>query len=271
MRIVCTECTAQYEIDASLLPDAGREVQCSSCGHVWFQEKSPALAMKESAQEQPPLPSTQAQPKQLPEPEPTPEPKTAIELETEAEAEAEAQQSPAQEVGASPMPPPPPRNVDEKVLEILREEAEFESRQRAQEAGTLETQPDLGLSGPEPWPSEPKTKTPTAAEDTTTEAPKSAQATFPDIEDISASLEPIGNNRARRKSGELDLPATTDMRRRSFRTGLALPILLAVILILPYLLAQDIISALPASEPVLTEYVATVDGIRMRIAALLNS
>lgn len=263
MRIVCTECTAQYEIDDALLPDAGREVQCSSCGHVWFQEKSPNLAPKETAQTHPPVPSSETEAR--PSTEPTPKP------ESEPNPAPGTELSSAAGVSEAPTSPPPPRKVDEKVLEILREEAEFESRQRAKEAETLETQPDLGLAIPEPWPTDPKNKSAAVSEDTRTEAPKSAQAAFPDIEDISASLEPIGNSRARRKSGEFDLPATTDMRKRSFRTGLALPILLAVILILPYLLAPDIISALPASEPALTGYVTTVDEIRLRLAALISS
>ncbi|ATX64963.1 zinc-ribbon domain-containing protein [Roseinatronobacter bogoriensis] len=269
MRIVCTECTAQYEIDASLLPDAGREVQCSSCGHVWFQEKSSQVAPTASPQEPPRQPVNEPEAKQPSEPmaKPESEPKPVAQKEPGPETEKPS----APDASETLAPPPPPRKVDEKVLEILREEAEFESRQRAKEAETLESQPDLGLASPEPWPTEPKAKTPTAPEDTQVEAPKSAQATFPDIEDISASLEPIGNSRGRRKSGEFDLPATTDMRRRSFRIGLALPILVAVILILPYLLAPDIISALPASEPALTGYVTTVDEIRLRLAALLNS
>ena len=36
MRLVCPNCTAQYEVDASLLPDEGTEVQCSACSTVWF-------------------------------------------------------------------------------------------------------------------------------------------------------------------------------------------------------------------------------------------
>lgn len=37
MRLVCPNCGAQYEIDASLVPPDGRDVQCSNCGHGWFQ------------------------------------------------------------------------------------------------------------------------------------------------------------------------------------------------------------------------------------------
>ena len=43
MRLICPNCSAQYEIDVTLIPDEGRDVQCSNCGHTWF-ELPPALS-----------------------------------------------------------------------------------------------------------------------------------------------------------------------------------------------------------------------------------
>lgn len=37
MRLTCPNCTAAYDIDAGLIAPDGREVQCSECGHTWFQ------------------------------------------------------------------------------------------------------------------------------------------------------------------------------------------------------------------------------------------
>ena len=37
MRLTCPNCDAQYEVDDRAIPDAGRDVQCSNCGHTWFQ------------------------------------------------------------------------------------------------------------------------------------------------------------------------------------------------------------------------------------------
>lgn len=37
MRLVCPNCSAQYEVDASMIPEEGRDVQCSNCGHTWFE------------------------------------------------------------------------------------------------------------------------------------------------------------------------------------------------------------------------------------------
>ncbi len=37
MRLVCPKCASQYEVDASLFPAEGREVQCSNCEETWTQ------------------------------------------------------------------------------------------------------------------------------------------------------------------------------------------------------------------------------------------
>ena len=44
MRLICPNCSAQYEIDVNLIPDEGRDVQCSNCGHTWFELPPPAEA-----------------------------------------------------------------------------------------------------------------------------------------------------------------------------------------------------------------------------------
>lgn len=47
MRLTCPNCTAQYEVEDSVIPVAGRDVQCSACGHIWFQYPAEvALAMR---------------------------------------------------------------------------------------------------------------------------------------------------------------------------------------------------------------------------------
>jgi predicted Zn finger-like uncharacterized protein len=37
MRLICPNCGAQYEVPQSVIPETGRDVQCSGCGHTWFQ------------------------------------------------------------------------------------------------------------------------------------------------------------------------------------------------------------------------------------------
>jgi predicted Zn finger-like uncharacterized protein len=50
MRLVCPNCDAQYELAQGALTDAGRDVQCSNCGHTWFQ-LPPELEAEREAEE----------------------------------------------------------------------------------------------------------------------------------------------------------------------------------------------------------------------------
>ena len=36
MIITCPSCKKKFEIDASLIPEEGRDLQCGSCQHLWF-------------------------------------------------------------------------------------------------------------------------------------------------------------------------------------------------------------------------------------------
>jgi predicted Zn finger-like uncharacterized protein len=36
MIISCIKCTKKFEVNASLIPDNGRTIQCGSCNHIWF-------------------------------------------------------------------------------------------------------------------------------------------------------------------------------------------------------------------------------------------
>ena len=37
MRLICPNCGAQYEVPDGVVPQEGRDVQCSNCGNTWFQ------------------------------------------------------------------------------------------------------------------------------------------------------------------------------------------------------------------------------------------
>ena len=37
MLLACPNCDARYEVPNDAIPENGRDVQCSNCGHAWFQ------------------------------------------------------------------------------------------------------------------------------------------------------------------------------------------------------------------------------------------
>ncbi|MFP4328891.1 MAG: zinc-ribbon domain-containing protein, partial [Paracoccaceae bacterium] len=133
MRLICPNCGAQYEVPNDVIPQDGRDVQCSSCGHTWFQ-KHPAEDAGLAEELEQPLPEPDWQDEEWPdataEPEPHPEPAPQPGPEPEAPEAATA-------------PEPGRRPLDPEVARLLREEAEQEARARAAEAaGGLESQPD---------------------------------------------------------------------------------------------------------------------------------
>ena len=49
MIITCNNCNKKFNIEPSLIPEEGRDLQCGSCHHVWFfkidEEKSIPLTL----------------------------------------------------------------------------------------------------------------------------------------------------------------------------------------------------------------------------------
>jgi resuscitation-promoting factor RpfA len=58
MRLVCPNCEAKYEVPEDAIPDVGRDVQCASCGHSWFQMRPrTAATVAEAPLSAPPQPA----------------------------------------------------------------------------------------------------------------------------------------------------------------------------------------------------------------------
>ena len=53
MIITCPNCEKKFQIDSSLIPEGGRDLQCGSCNHVWFYEQKnenfPPLTLNEDS------------------------------------------------------------------------------------------------------------------------------------------------------------------------------------------------------------------------------
>lgn len=253
MRIVCPNCAAEYEVDAALVPDEGRDVQCSSCGHAWFVAHPEQIAAEESEQA-------------LFDPPEPPAPAPAL-------------------------PPVAPRPVDQAILDVLHEEAAREAAQRQAEARpVMESQPDLGLAAPTAaaMPEAPATVdagaaalspvaeriarlkgqpvAPVAAPKP--EAPPASNQKrrdlLPEIDEINSSLRPA----AEKRPGAAAAVARTMPAKRGFGRGFLFGILIWVVLLAAYVLAPDLARQVPAAAPALTAFVGFVDGIRLFVAQI---
>ena len=51
MRLTCPNCDAQYEIPDDVMPENGRDVQCSNCGTTWFQAHPNAIDVNDELED----------------------------------------------------------------------------------------------------------------------------------------------------------------------------------------------------------------------------
>ncbi|WP_198144920.1 zinc-ribbon domain-containing protein [Pseudorhodobacter aquimaris] len=276
MRLVCPNCGAQYEVDTGAIPDSGRDVQCSDCGHAWFQAPLDIDFEAEEARLTPKAavrPAESVAPPQDPIPEPAPTPASEPfgsppplydhDDEDDDEEEQDAECAPA------PQPVAPRRGMDDSLLSVLREEADREAAVRRSEVPRpLEIQPDLGLEEtagaakavrdrlarlrvPEP-----------VAEDT--DKPTARRDLLPDIEEINSTLRASSENRHGEADGpEQSAALDTEHSKAAFRSGFLLILLVAFLLMVTYMAAPKLVEQFPAAEGVLKSYVAAVNGLRL--------
>lgn len=277
MRLICPNCAAQYEVDDALLPTDGRDVQCSSCGHTWFQRPDSAEATLADEMGVTEAEDDEAEPASSHEAEPT---------------DGTSAPSPA-----DPLPVAQPRKIDPAARDILREEARREAEARRRErGGSLETQPDLGLDeaqaaetraaaararlnrlrNPEAEPRpEDKSDTPPLNTSPLNTSPPDAsppeadresamngsrRELLPDIEEINSTLTATSD----RKTVEGQAATETEeepSQRRGFRFGFFGVFLILVLIALVYVLAPQIAARFPSTTPVLTDYVGWVNGV----------
>lgn len=303
MRLICPGCGAQYEVDDGVIPDAGRDVQCSACGHVWFQKSSPILL---SGDEAVALPEDDWEPDGTPEMQVLPAFGAAALRDrlTEEDPEDSEEIRPAPAAGAVPRRP-----LDESLLSILREEAEREAQARRAESGLPETQEEMVLEPARPEKSEPKPEpkgrgasvalslpkvfsvqdpllvatkrasvasppappAPAAVPDPVPAEPTWFKIVEPEAEPEVVSLPDVEEiNSSLRASADrigeaaaLDAPQVLGQRRAGFRLGFGSVMLIAAAAIAAYGFAPQIGQAVPALGPVLDGYVAQVNTGRI--------
>jgi len=256
MRLTCPNCGAQYEVDDDVIPPGGRDVQCSACGRTWLQLSAAEL----SAADQADAPHARA---------------AAPEPAHDTPPAADGDEWP------SDLPPPPVappeagsrrRRLDDSVLNVLREEADRESRQRKAEGSSLEIQDDLGLPPPPPAPEAavPAVVAAVAADEDAEVVSRAARRDLlPDIEEINSTLRATSERGG--EAAAFDAPQTLRERRNSFRKGFLSSLGLMVLLLLPYIFATNLAGSVPALAPALERYSNGIDTLRVWLDTKMKS
>lgn len=290
MRLTCPNCGAIYEVPDNVIPEDGRDVQCSNCAHTWFQGPAEAPIDASDAPEdtiEVEEETVAAEPTQdeLTEDEISPE-EMLDRLAAEEEAESalptedhESHEDLPDEEDDAPAAKLPRRELDPMVREVLRAEAEYEAERRAQTDGQgLESQPELGLDQPvrkriipADIPSLREKEAKEAAEAQSEDAPIETEETahrsrrdlLPDVEDINSTLRTREAPKVRsvRTPGEL-MEDPEEVRQRGFRSGFFLTVIFALLLAMFYVKAGALSASMPAAAPALRAYVETVDTAR---------
>ncbi|MGJ8604430.1 MAG: zinc-ribbon domain-containing protein [Marivita sp.] len=271
MRLSCPSCGAQYEVPDDVIPEDGRDVQCSNCGVTWFQARDPDLSPDALAAE-------------------AAAPKDAV-WHPEVESDVDTRPSVNQDADPGNTPPPAPpkrRGLDPSVADILREEAELEKRARGSEAGLLEEQPDLGLQEPEDEAAkrarqaqdrmrklrgeDPEAAAAVAAASAVTDRPKSRRDMLPDVEEINQTLR-ASTERREIRSAQADLEDDEDTPG-GFGRGFIFALLIFAIAAALYVFAPQLSDSIPQLTAPLDGYVALVDQARVwldtQIAAVMG-
>lgn len=260
MRLICPSCGAQYEVPDDVIPDEGRDVQCSNCGNTWFQQHADRRSAEDEAAEA----------------------ATARDAVWHPEVDTDVEEGPSVNQEATPGEAPPPsppkrRELDPSVTDILREEAELETKARASEASTLEDQPELGLQDPEDEASkrarqaqermrklrgeDPEAASVAAAAAAVAERPKSRRDMLPDVEEINQTLRASSERReVRTVQGDLE---DDDETSGGFGRGFLFAFVIFALLAILYVFAPQLADGVPALAGPLEGYVQTIDGLRL--------
>lgn len=272
MRLICPNCDAQYEVDDSAIPESGRDVQCSNCGQTWFQDaagKEEELAQGDAGQHGP-----ESELAADSTPKPTPDSESQLKPDIEPDIVPAETEEAVEDISLKR------QALDDAVLGILKEEAARETQARVGEGSSgLESQPDLGLPEGE-IPRAPATPVQERTarlrgiepEDVSDGSAKSRSDLLPDIEEINSTLSATSDRRGRGKSSdEAPDPSVVKRRRRGFRLGFGLVLMVVALLIITYTYSPQIIRTLPQSETAMRQYVILVDQSRDRLDGMMQS
>jgi predicted Zn finger-like uncharacterized protein len=276
MRLICPNCSAEYEVDVSVIPPNGRDVQCSNCANAWFEPHPDQAKATATATGQAPKPRRpqRAQPEinihRADDTAQTPARRSRV----AAQRASRGSETPAELPEEPPLAAiPQRREIDPDVLRVLREEAAHDARARRGEP--MESQEELALAGAAPRQSR---RTPTDPRDLPDEdlvpsgtiGPRrvsrdggARSETLPDIEQINSSLRASTDRKT-------SIPAYVEVEQRlkkvrrgqGFRLGFSLMLLIAAAGIFGYVFAPEISERFPQAKPYLTAFTTEVNSAR---------
>lgn len=247
MRLICPNCGAQYEVADDVIPEDGRDVQCSNCAHTWFENRGASDVEDEFADiSEPSSPLTD-------------------DADETWGAEVYAAKPPA-----APKTAPKRQELDPTIADILREEAAREAAaRRAESEAAMENQPDLGLdstnAAPDQRTAEAQKRMATLKGEVNPHKPivspsaMSRSGLLPDIEEINSSL----RAESERKS-DFEIPEVeVAKKKRGFKFGFFTVTLILMLCLATYIFAPKISNAVPAAKGAITTYVDTIDQGRL--------
>ncbi|MDX8350026.1 zinc-ribbon domain-containing protein [Cognatiyoonia sp. IB215446] len=239
MRLVCPNCGAQYDIADDAIPEGGRDVQCSSCAHTWFQTEKPAAVGRKRSELLLNAP--------LAEPPPRKPLDSAVSDILRQEAAHESAARAAEDGG------PPPTQEQKRPPGVNIEE----TRRRIAEMTSAEAA--------KPAPSPAAVAAAATGAVVTTAPPAPAQNTnqraVPTIEEINASLR--ARAEASDTSGLTEAEQYEVVQRRGFRRGFFFVLILLAIVMAPYFFQAQINENLPQFSQYMMPYVETIDQMRL--------
>lgn len=273
MRLICPNCGAHYAIDPRIIPEAGRDVQCSACGHTWFQTRATEQTTPVPRAAKPQVPDAVPPPLDPPKREIDPEVMSVLREEAALERAArQAERSslevqsnfdlaepPAPAPSAAPPPEPAPP-----------------------EPALPKPAPRTAAVDPAPAPQAPAPRPPEVGIDENDPALRPAPrpgataprgSLLPDIEEINSTLEPAEHATAASQIERPEPPSARIARVRrgqGRRIGFGLACLIFGIATVLYSKGPEIGAAVPAFAPSLDAYVSTVQDGRVWLDGLFR-
>lgn len=254
MRLICPNCGAQYEVADDVIPEDGRDVQCSNCAHTWFENRG-ASDVEDEFSEVEAVPAEN----------------------TDDDGEAWGAEDYAAKPQIEPKAAPKRQELDPAIADILREEAAREAASRRAEAeAAMQSQTDLGLESAGAVPDQRTIETQRRmsllkGEETAvpvlSPTASSRSDRLPDIEEINSSL----RSESERGTGYAETEEVVVKKKRGFMSGFWTVMMILAILLVAYVFAPKISEMVPALEAPLTSYVETVDAGRLWLDAQMRS